>query len=231
MRKVPKTVARYEPAKPHRVRAIPKAPISIRVTTPGTVVRPPGQTVTVCIPTIPPRGQVLQRALESVWAQTSPVEAISVSYDLEKRGAWANRNRAMEGARTDFIAFLDDDDEFMPHHIERCMEVQRETNADVVVPWYEVVGGVDPVPFHRGKQPDKDNMHSFGITCIVRREALGDLRFKSREEVGIGEDYDFWIRMAKSGAKMVGIEDITWKWNHWADGLGGGNTSGMADRW
>jgi glycosyltransferase involved in cell wall biosynthesis len=231
MRKVPKTPVRYEPARPHRVRAKAKPPISIRGPQPGTVARLPGQTVTVCIPTIPPRGTLLQRALASVWAQTSPVEAISISYDLEKLGAWANRNRAMENVATDFIAFLDDDDEFMPHHIQRCFEVQAETGADVVVPWYEVVGGSDPVPFHRGKQPNKDEMHSFGITCIVRREAMGDLRFRSREECGIGEDYDFWIRLAQSGAKMVGIEDITWKWNHWFDGNGNGNTSGRAERW
>jgi len=230
MKKVPQPpfpgVEQYDPF----MRKRPNAPINVSVPR-GTVVRGPGQTVTVCIPTIPPRAAVLARALDSVYAQTSPVEAIAVSYDLEKLGAWHNRNRAMNMAQTDFIAFLDDDDEFYPHHIARLCEVQRETNADVVIPWYDVAGGSDPVPMHRGRQPDKDNMHSFCITCLVRREALGDLQFRCREEAGVGEDYDFWIRLAKSGAKMVAIEEATWKWNHWGDPQGNGNTSGRADRW
>lgn len=183
-------------------------------------------TVTSCTPTLPYRGQLLERAVLSIRSQTRPVDAIAVAFDTTRGGAWETRNRAMLMAQTDWIAFLDDDDEWLPHHIERCLQVQAETGVDVVVPWYDVVGGSDPTPGHRYLQLDPAGLHSFGITCLVRREFVMDhgIRFLSRNETGAPEDWVFWLTMAEKGATFHQIPETTWLYHHH-----GTNTSGRPE--
>lgn len=191
--------------------------------------------VTAVIPTIPTRKRQLRRALDSVISQVYPVNAISVAYDFDHEGAGPTRNRALEAAQTEWIAFLDDDDEWLPHHLERCLFVAEESSADVVIPWFRVDGGVDPFPDNRYKEADPNDFPSFGITCLVRREVIGGLRFAppDPDSPHANEDYRFWLTIAQSGARMVKIPDITWVWNHWGIGKPGlpGNTSGRGDRW
>jgi len=184
--------------------------------------------VTVVIPTIPIRRDYLNRALVSVMNQTVPVESVAIAMDHKKSGAWATRQKALDMVKTEWVAFLDDDDEFLPHHIQRCLQAQAESGADVIVPWYEVVGGTDPVPLHRGLQVDPLHMHSFGITCLVRTQTIRDIGafFHPREQVGLPEDFHFWIQMGQGGARFFSIPDTTWKWHHH-----GANTSGMPERW
>src|SRR3546814_18596793 len=43
-------------------------------------------------------------------------------------------NRALEAVRTPWVAFLDDDDQFLPHHLQRLSQALTETQADVVYP-------------------------------------------------------------------------------------------------
>src|SRR3546814_16209717 len=46
------------------------------------------------------------------------------------------------GGRPKWIAFLDDDDEFLPDHLRKLVEHAEATDADVVYPWFELnVGG------------------------------------------------------------------------------------------
>lgn len=178
--------------------------------------------VTVCIPTIPPRHDLLLRAVKSVMGQTHPAAAVSIAMDLYGAGAWRTRNRAMDAVHTQWIAFLDDDDELLPSHLERCLQTARETGADVVVPWYDVVGGQDPVPGHRVLPVDPYRMHSFGITCLLKAEVANQAAFRPREETGLPEDFHFWIQLGALGAKFAKLPETTWLWHH--HGL---NTSGL----
>lgn len=47
-------------------------------------------------------------------------------------GLPAARNRALEIAEGDYIAFLDDDDIFLPEHLFDGIRFLKETNADIV---------------------------------------------------------------------------------------------------
>lgn len=178
--------------------------------------------ICVVIPTIPPRAERLRRALRSVHSQQHKATAVAVAVDNERRGAGATRNKALEMATCEWVAFLDDDDEFLEHHLLRCWETAQETGADVIVPWYQVIGGSDPLPAHRGLQPNPNAMHQFGITCLVRREAIGDIRFVEDP----WEDFHFWTALGQAGAAFHAIPDITWLWWHW-----GYNTSGRPEHW
>lgn len=184
--------------------------------------------VGVAIPTIPKRVGMLSRAIRSVQAQTHSVEQISIAVDVHKEGAGATRNRAKNALRTDYTAFLDDDDVMLPHHIETLLGHIEYHNADVAFSWFEVVGGADPFPENRWVEFDPTNPHSFGITALVRTEVAQSLDFEppSTEWEAGGEDWTWWTTLAERGAKFVNTSDITWRYHHDSH-----NTSGRPDRW
>lgn len=188
--------------------------------------------VTAVIPSIPPRTDTtLRRALASVLAQTRAVDAISVHVDHDRLGAAVNRTRALEGVRTEFVALLDDDDEWQPDHIELLWRHARETQADLVYPWFTVPGGFDPWPHREGQPFDREALRSenyIPITVLVRTELLldvGGFTPKGPPENPC-DDWGTWERLLDEGARFEHLNRRTWTW-HWH----GANTSGRADRW
>lgn len=185
-------------------------------------------TVTVVIPSIPPRAALLHRALGSVINQTHPIAGISVAVDVDRRGAGPTRTRALRQVQTDWVAFLDDDDEFMPHHIETLLCCANEVEADVVWPWFQVVNGGDPISCNRGKQWNPAEPHTFPITALVRNEYAQRAYFPEPLSAHgcSGEDFNFWIQLSDMGAKFQHVNVETWLWHH-----GGHNTAGLPSRW
>jgi glycosyltransferase involved in cell wall biosynthesis len=189
-------------------------------------------TVSVCIPSIPKRSNLLtSRVLPSVFSQTYSVSEICISLDFKKEGAWENRNNAIKMANSEWIAFLDDDDEFQPHHVETLLAAAHENQSDVTWGWFDVIGGSDPFPMHRGRQWDINDPHIFPITCIVRRSLILDSKavfMPEKSNIGAWgiQDFPFWKSIYDAGGKFFGIPDITWNWHHH-----GANTSGLPNRW
>lgn len=189
-------------------------------------------TVGVAIPSIPVRSGLLQRAVGSVLGQTYPIRQISISVDHERLGAAGNRQRALDGIAddTDWVAFLDDDDTFMPQHVEKLVNFARETGADYVFPWFEVVQGIDPFPQHFGKKYDVTVPTHTTITVLVRTELAKSIGFQRPPNGdgagGSGEDWDFTLRCIEAGARIEHLPERTWYWYH-----NSGNTSGRNDRW
>lgn len=188
--------------------------------------------ITVVIPTIPPRKKfLLERAVPSVLSQTLQPEAVVVSIDNDRSGAWVNRNKGTASVATKWVAFLDDDDEFLPHHLEYLRTLADEQSADVVWGWFEVVGGSDPFPAHRGRQWDINAPHIFPITALVNADLIKEsgAAFQSdANETGnwLIQDFPFWKALHDAGGKFYGSDRITWKWYHH-----GRNTSGVPTRW
>lgn len=187
--------------------------------------------ITVIIPSIPPRSRLLARALKSVLDQTRTNIEVSVIIDAHREGPAAIRNRAIERARTPWVAFLDDDDEFLPDHLEKLYDCAKETDADVVYPWFELPVGWDPlgkfgVPF----DPDAlDKANYIPVTVLARTEKLKDVGgFVNRGTIDTTtcEDWGLWLRLRDAGAKFVHLPERTWIW-HWH----GKNTGGSNKRW
>ena len=187
----------------------------------------------ICIPSIPPRRELLGRAIKSVTEQILPVEAVSVAFDVLHEGAWSTRNRALQNlASTEWVMFLDDDDELLPHCTRRLYDAVLETGADMVWGWYDVVGGGDPFPHYRGRQYSIDQPHIIPITYMVKTEyvmhALEKMGGFQGDTAGSWDVQDMPIinHMVQCGAKLHAVEDTVWKWHHH-----GRNTSGMPERW
>lgn len=184
--------------------------------------------ITIVIPSIPPRSMYLARAVHSAAAQEIRPAAYSVAVDLLRQGAGPTRTRAMRAATTTWVAFLDDDDELMAHHTGTLLALAEETDADVLWPWFKVVGGTDPMPENQGKQWDPAEPHTFPITSLVRTEVAQAAYFPEPlvGERNSGEDWSFWMQLSEAGAKFAHTPEVTWWWHH-----DSGNTSGRPERW
>lgn len=188
--------------------------------------------ITVCIPSIPSRTLLLHRAVESVLAQTHPAAAVSIARDLHREGGAATRQRALEAVRTPWVAFLDDDDEMMPEHLEKLFRHAQETNADYVYSWFETVpNGRDPFPPNHFTDPfNPSNPIETTITILVRTEIANRAggfqpHFEANEEWP-GEDRRFTLACIELGANIQHLPERTWYWHHDSN-----NTSGLASRW
>lgn len=189
-------------------------------------------TVALVMPSLPIRTRMRNRALASVNAQTHPVSALAVVIDYDREGAWATRQRALEmagAAGTEWIAFLDDDDEWKPQHIQRCLEHATETGADFVYSWFDVAGGRDPFPSTHFTNPfNPADPIETTITTVVKTELALSVGFQrlNRGEVNSGEDRFFTLGCLEAGAKISHLVEKTWIWHH-----DSGNTSGLPSRW
>jgi hypothetical protein len=194
--------------------------------------------ITVVIPSIPPRAALLDRALASVRAQDcrprDHVEVV-VEFDEDHAGAAATRQRGLERVQTEWTAFLDDDDEFLPNHLSALSAAALDTGADMVYSWYRVVGGVDPRPEERDLPWDPTAPRQTTVTTLVRTGlalAVGgftdpqeDEDLMSPDRHYAGEDWRFTRRVNEQGV-IFHLPEVTWLWHHHPS-----NTSGMPNRW
>lgn len=184
--------------------------------------------ITVAIPSIPPRRSLLRQAIGSVLGQTRPADAISVAIDHHREGSAVTRNRALAAVQTPWCAFLDDDDQLKPNHLQRLLETADSTGADVVYPWPEMHGSGDPRPDRFGVPFDAEELRRgsyIPVTSLVRTELAQRVGFHYRP----GSPYDdhaFYLGMLELGARFHHLPERTWIWN-----VLGQNTSGRPDRW
>lgn len=185
--------------------------------------------VTVVIPAHPARlaNGMLNRAVTSVWAQTLPPAAVRVEVDVDREGAAITRKRGLDAVATDWTAFLDSDDEFLPQHLERLLDCARQTNAVFVFSWFEAVGGPDPLG-HFGLPFDREHPHHTTMMVLVLTELARRVGFtpaKPGSPYG-NEDDRFFRGVAQIACaedlNMVHLAERTWRWH-----IHSANTSGM----
>jgi glycosyltransferase involved in cell wall biosynthesis len=186
--------------------------------------------VTVVIPTIPPRERLLARAVASVEKQTLKPAHLIVTMDRRRAGAAATRQVGLEAVDTEWVAFLDDDDEMLPGHLEALAGALHYQQADMVFSWYEVVGGTDPRSEEFGVPWDKRHPRQTTITTLCRTEMARDVGgFLPEEDEDLlspdrhyaGEDWRFTQRMNEAGT-IYHLPVVTWLWHHHSK-----NTSGL----
>jgi len=203
--------------------------------------------VTVCVPTVPGREELLRRAVSSVANQTVRPE-LAVALDEDGDGAAPTRNRAWQLAETEWVAFLDDDDVLGPDHVELCLRHARDTDADLVYPWFNIYDSNNqditfndplrvPVDGHyvtpygvrfndelRRELMTRNNF--IPVTVLVRRALLDDVGgfpVPGTAEWGetCCEDWGLWRRLLDAGARFEHLPRRSWTW-YWH----GKNTSG-----
>jgi glycosyltransferase involved in cell wall biosynthesis len=205
--------------------------------------------VSVIVPTFN-RPEFLPRALESLRAQTfedfevivvndagKPVEELALAHGPGGKVTYfrlgrnvdraAARNAALRLARGRYVAYLDDDDRFLPAHLATLVaaleggarvaytdarRVREEKRGDGYVAVSE------DVPYARDFDATQLLLTNYiPITCIMHERAL-------LEEVGdfdaalrVLEDWDLWIRMSRV-TPFVRVPGVTCEFSWRVDG-------------
>ena len=141
-------------------------------------------------------------------------EKINIHYHLQdsNKGAGAARNKALELARGQYVAFLDGDDVWLPQKIERQIALMKEKLTGFS---YAAIEMID----ENGKQirskrcikeicDYKYLLHNTIIatsTVVIDRAILGDFRMPLRRG---GQDYATWLMVLRNGEIAHGINDV-----------------------
>lgn len=188
-------------------------------------------TISVVIPVFN-RAHLIERTLDSVFAQSFRNFEIVVVDDGSvdglrdavarrnddriiyvrqlNRGASAARNRGIDEARGDYIAFLDSDDCYLPHHLEAAANALRGNSgvafyAPVIALRAEHVAVVKPPRALRPGEEmanylmcDRGFVQTSGL--VVPRNVAQKVRY--REDASFGDDTDFAVRLQRAGCRF-----------------------------
>jgi len=94
--------------------------------------------VTVVIPIGNYHLDIAKRALESVQNQTVPCEVLAYS-DVNSRGSGFIRNVGLKEVTSEYVVFLDADDQILPTFVERCLAVIKPGRY-VYTDWFQEDG-------------------------------------------------------------------------------------------
>ena len=134
-------------------------------------------------------------------------------------GAAVTRNRSIERAKGDFIAFLDSDDIWLPDKLSRHIEFMEQQQANVSFTPYLLI---DENSTDIGEIIDINKEGAFSYedmllkkstmgccTVIVRSCAFSDL---SMPLIRAGQDYALWLKLLKTGQKAVIFSEVLSKY-------------------
>lgn len=187
----------------------------------------PAPTVTVIIPAYQASGTIAE-ALRSVLQQTVPAEQIVVCDDgstddlagalapfkdrvqlvrQDNRGPSAARNRAVEEATGEFLLWLDADDYWSPHMVERVKRaVVARPDLDLIsVHGYHVKSGDVVGIFQSEVRPEfltdqrSALLHGNGLYLPACRATSFRACGGFDEELRYMEDWDCWLRIVLAG--------------------------------
>lgn len=178
------------------------------------------------------RADLVGRAIDSALAQTLPPAEVIVVDDAstdgtaeaaesggarviqhsENRGPAATRNSALEAVTQPWVAFLDSDDEWLPHHLATLWPLR--TGHDLVAaaaiwpatadsrrrmvgwPWRRTLTLTSPNQLLYPECPISQS----GV--MLRREAI-DRAGGYDEQLWLGEDMDLYARILRNGGGIV----------------------------
>ncbi|ASI99975.1 glycosyltransferase family 2 protein [Thermococcus gorgonarius] len=179
-------------------------------------------TVSVIIPTVQGRENLLKRAIQSVLNQTFQDLEIIIVGNPEKESIQKSlkddriiilnepnanvseaRNIGMKHARGEYIAFLDDDDEWIESKLEKQVKLFKESKIGLVYTHYLKILPNGTILREKqecisGKVYKKLITGNFigTSTVMIRRDVIKRVGFFD-ESLKFAEDWDYWLRISQ----------------------------------
>jgi peptidoglycan/xylan/chitin deacetylase (PgdA/CDA1 family)/SAM-dependent methyltransferase/GT2 family glycosyltransferase len=161
------------------------------------------------------------RAIANSWAQRD--QRFSVLHQ-NKRGVSAARNRGLQEARYPYILFLDGDDRIAPVHLEHMLgKLSSDPALDAVhCGWQDILPSGVPGRAHSGSgegdlfQYFACDCHFAIHACVLRRDlalAVGGFDIS----LSTCEDWDFFQRVARTGARFGRVPEVLAYYHRRAD--------------
>lgn len=166
--------------------------------------------VTFITPSLPGRSDLLARAIQCVADQSVLPKDHLIALDLHRSDKPAAlRNKLVEKVDTEWVAFLDDDDELEPYHLAYLMAASQ--GADVVYP-YSTIRGRNDISFNRPFDADVLRRGNYiPVTTLVKTETFRKVGgFPLDWEP---EDWHLWLNILDAGGVFVNVPVRTWVYN------------------
>jgi glycosyltransferase involved in cell wall biosynthesis len=150
------------------------------------------------------------------WREHFPIDVIEVA---GTHGAGAARNAALDRARGEYVAFLDDDDLFLPTHLEAAAKILDADQADFVY-----AGAVVADRRMRSLPPQLGSLHLKAYdhvpdfllvadpihTGSVVTRTFRDTSVRSDESFRWCEDWDLWLSLTRTlGYRVTFTHELT----------------------
>lgn len=190
------------------------------------------------------RQREVKRAVASVAAQTNPpaeilviddastpavslrsLEAVAGGIDIRlirhehAQGPAGARNAGIRLARSAWIAFLDDDDQFLPNKLERCKAViDRRPELDVLYHSAHIDMVNEDASYTTRLARESDENTPLYRRLLVRNVVGGTPMVLARlatlqkaggfdDSLAALEDYELWLRLARDGAQFFALDE------------------------
>ena len=139
-------------------------------------------------------------------------------------GANFARNRGIEEAESEWISFLDDDDEFNPEKIEQVRKaITTQNNVDIIYHSATIYMVNEGVNYKSGSAGSLSNdiYTELLVKNIVGGTSVATIKKNTLMEIGgvdenlpALQDYDIWLRLAKAQKNFCYINKPLLKYHH-----------------
>ena len=138
-------------------------------------------------------------------------------YHARNAGFYEARNTGCRNVQSEWIAALDDDDEFIRENVKELKEFLKTTDADIVHFPVELFGEQTG---YWGHNANMDNIllnNQIPSGSWFKKEVWEKVKFK----LPTAEDWDFWARAKKHGFKFAYFQKPVYRHRMRSDSLSG----------
>ena len=163
-------------------------------------------------------------------------ERIRLIKNQINQGVAVTRNTGIGAATGRYLAFLDSDDLWKPGKLQQQIDFMKQTGADFSYTACEVIDGKGNPAGPERSVPAQENygqlLRGNGIPCLT---VMADLESIPKELMCMPaishEDYATWLRIARMGYSMKGLNHVLASYRNQANSLSGNKIQAAKWQW